>query len=416
MRTSMKRCVFSLAVLTASLSSSIASAQQQENENAFDRPSKVQLRCWYKDSSSQSELKTGYVDASDFQLLGFWRSLSTLREGALLFTPQEPEEVNEACRRTLASKGKSTLVQASAASNAWGKNYQIWYDGDIASRRGQPVERIVSFGDSLSDTGNIYTELQQTFPIHTSWFLGRFSNGPVWTEYLARRTGLPLTTWATGGAQVDNAYGVINGAKAQVDSFLRYIRLNRNTYDVQRTLFTVWIGANDAMNGRKAGDVITDLEKALDTLVQGGARKIVLLGLPDITRAPAFHPIEGKQGTGRLDANEVHATVSALNEALPRLASDISARTGAEIVWIDAEKRFSGVLADPGAHGFSEVTRPCLALRSQGSQVYLGTQPIRNDCVPEQYVFWDMVHPTTRMHELMSRWVLSDLPSTWDLR
>ncbi|KAF1007131.1 MAG: Thermolabile hemolysin [Luteibacter sp.] len=414
MRTITKRFVFSALALATPLSASIASAQQYENP--FDRPTVAQLRCWYKDSSSQTDLKTGYVDASDFTLRGHWRSLSALNEGALFFTLQEPEDVTDACRRALDRKGKGLLVQASAASGSWGKNFQIWYDGDVAARRGNPVERIVSFGDSLSDTGNIYNELQQTFPIHTSWFLGRFSNGPVWTEYLARRTGLPLNTWATGGAQSDNAYGVINGVKAQVDSFLRYIRLNTNRYDVSRTLFTVWIGGNDAMNGRKAGDVIADLDKALNALVDRGARKIVLMGLPDLTRAPAFRPIEGKEGTGRHDTDEVYATVSALNEALPRLARDVATRTGADVVWIDAAKHFDSVLADPGAYGFSEVTRPCLALRSQGSQVYLGTQQVRSDCTPERYVFWDMVHPTTRMHELMSRWVLADLPSTWDLR
>ncbi|URX63450.1 SGNH/GDSL hydrolase family protein [Luteibacter anthropi] len=388
----------------------------QTYENPFDRPITAQLRCWYKQSAGQANLATGYVDASDFALRGRWQGISTIHEGALFFTLQEPEEVNQACRRALDAAGKDTLVQASAAGGPWGKNFQIWYDGDVAAYRGRPVERIVSFGDSLSDTGNIYNEFRQTFPIHTSWFLGRFSNGPVWTEYLSRRTGLPLNTWATGGAQSDNAYGIINGVKSQVDSFIAYTRRNVNRYDIGRTLFTVWIGGNDAMNGRQARDVVADLDTALNDLVDHGARKIVLLGVPDLTRAPAFRSIDGMDGTGRHDSDEVYATVAQLNEALPRLAQRVSERTDAQVVWIDAAKHFDNVLADPGAYGFADVTRPCLDLRSQGSQVYLSTQSVRKDCTPERNVFWDMVHPTTRMHELMSRWVLADLPSAWDLR
>lgn len=414
----MSRKGHTLAAVFACATSLFATAgsSAQTYENAFDRPVTAQLRCWYKASPSQTDLTTRYVDATGFTLRGHWRSVSAIHEGALFFTLQEPEEINQACRAALDAQGQHLLVQASAAAGPWGKNFQIWYDGDIATRRGHAVERIVSFGDSLSDTGNIYNEFRQTFPIHTSWFLGRFSNGPVWTEYLSRRTGLPLNTWATGGAQTDNAYGVINGVKSQVDSFVAYTRKNVNRYDIARTLFTVWIGGNDAMNGRSAGAVVTDVDAALRSLVDRGARKIVLVGLPDLTRAPAFRPIDGKEGTGRDDTDTVYATVRQLNDALPRLASQVSNETGADVVWVDAERRFDSVMADPGAYGFADVTRPCLNLASQGAQVYLTTQPVRADCTPERNVFWDMVHPTTRMHELMSRWVLADLPATWDLR
>ena len=45
-------------------------------------------------------------------------------------------------------------------------------------------EHLVVFGDSLSDTGNA----------------GRFSNGPVWVEYLADRLGLTLSPSQRGGS------------------------------------------------------------------------------------------------------------------------------------------------------------------------------------------------------------------------
>src|SRR3954468_5021943 len=72
-------------------------------------------------------------------------------------------------------------------------------------------EHLVVFGDSLSDTGNA----------------GRFSNGPVWVEYLADRLGLTLSpsqrggsNFAVGGARLDSRSGP-HSLRAQVDAFLR---------------------------------------------------------------------------------------------------------------------------------------------------------------------------------------------------
>src|SRR5215212_9367238 len=82
--------------------------------------------------------------------------------------------------------------------------------GMLASSPAMPENfpALVVFGDSLSDTGNA----------------GRFSNGPVWVEHVARRIGARLrpsaeggTNHAVGGAR---ASGGPNGLRAQVDAFL----------------------------------------------------------------------------------------------------------------------------------------------------------------------------------------------------
>ncbi|WP_369931145.1 SGNH/GDSL hydrolase family protein [Xanthomonas sp. NCPPB 2632] len=389
----------------------------QQHENVFDRPTQAKLRCWYKTYADPSDLRTSWVEADDFTLTGHWRTVNNVYLGSMFFTLQEPEDIHEACRTTLTKRRAAPVVQASAASTDIGQNHEIWYDGDIASRRGMPVERIVAFGDSLSDTGNVYGESRQTFPIHTSWFLGRFSNGPVWTEYLARRTGLPLNTWATGGAQTNNAYLIINGLKAQVDSFLRYRKKNRNTYDVSRTLFTVWIGANDFVTAaRKPAEVLADLKYALDALVDDGARKIVVLGQPDLSQVPTFRVIPGTGEGGRSDGEAVHASVREFNRAIPGMIHDMSLRTGAQFVFVDAEAKLRELMADPGRFGMTGTDTACLDLRSQGSGVYAVPQGVRRDCDPHTHVFWDMMHPTTRTHELISRWVLDEMPYGWGLR
>jgi len=44
---------------------------------------------------------------------------------------------------------------------------------------------IVIFGDSLSDNGNLYAQTKKLVPDARQYYQGRFSNGPVWVEYLA---------------------------------------------------------------------------------------------------------------------------------------------------------------------------------------------------------------------------------------
>ena len=73
-----------------------------------------------------------------------------------------------------------------------------------------PIDHIVVFGDSLSDTGNA----------------GRFSNGPVWVEQLAARLEVALRptqagglNFAVGGARLNPLSGP-HSLRAQADLFL----------------------------------------------------------------------------------------------------------------------------------------------------------------------------------------------------
>jgi outer membrane lipase/esterase len=66
----------------------------------------------------------------------------------------------------------------------------------------QPYSRIFVFGDSLSDTGNLHRLSGGAIPPAT-YPAGRFSNGPLWIEYLAEHLEvslLPGDNRAVGGA------------------------------------------------------------------------------------------------------------------------------------------------------------------------------------------------------------------------
>ena len=62
------------------------------------------------------------------------------------------------------------------------------------------ISRVVIFGDSLTDSGRLKRRLM-VFPEKPYW-LGRFSNGPVWPEYLAMATDVAVQNNAYGGASV----------------------------------------------------------------------------------------------------------------------------------------------------------------------------------------------------------------------
>lgn len=61
----------------------------------------------------------------------------------------------------------------------------------LAAQAGSmPFSRIVAFGDSLSDIGNFYRLTGGVLP-PPPYDNGRFSNGPLWIEYLADDLGMP---------------------------------------------------------------------------------------------------------------------------------------------------------------------------------------------------------------------------------
>ena len=227
-------------------------------------------------------------------------------------------------------------------------------------------ERIVVFGDSLSDTGNA----------------GRFSNGSVWVERLAERFALALRpsdvggdNFAVGGARLDPRLGPRN-LRAQADAFLGTRRSKG------RTLYIVWGGGNDllAAVGTADGPVRVDravasLKSIVADLVAHGATDILVPNLPDIGMTPAIRA-RGSQAVA-----EAGWLADRFNGALDRALADIGREPDVRLHRLDVRAMAERARADPADVGFVDVTTPCVDLDS---------------C--EGHLFWDQVHPTARAH------------------
>jgi thermolabile hemolysin len=389
-----------------------ATAANTQAPASLDAVTTTDVRCHFTLRSDPMGVKTDFVDA-EIELKGYWHSANPLASRSMFFTNASPTELHAACVDRIARIPEADqLALISATSGGVSNNYDIWHNGDLA--KGKPIERIVSFGDSLSDSRNMYNESQWLLPYRASWHVGRFSNGPIWVEHLARRAGLTLNNWAIGGAQTRDAHvGLIHGVGKQMDSFFEYASKARD-YDPSRTLFTFLIGGNDFINDTQAArQVVIDQEKLLEKLVAGGARRILIVNLPDLTLAPVF-TMHG----GRTDGDAVLEKVDYYNSQIREVAARVAAGTeGTAIQVVDARGHFDELIANPAASGFANAKESCLEIDSPSSLSYLETQAPRAGCTdPSKYVFWDSLHPTTRVHELMAEWAIEATPTSWGLR
>ena len=107
----------------------------------------------------------------------------------MFYTKVRLSQIQEICDKTLSlnseTKGKHSFYQV-AANNKYSFNYVIWQNDyvDRTNRDFNKLNKIVVFGDSLSDINNVYNKSNWIIPNNKTWYQGRFTNGLTWVEYL----------------------------------------------------------------------------------------------------------------------------------------------------------------------------------------------------------------------------------------
>lgn len=154
--------------------------------------------------------------------------------------------------------------------------------------------KLVVFGDSLSDTGNVFAVTLGAVPASPPYYAGRFSNGPVWVEYLAAALDLPFENLAYGGAQTDHGnlfdglFGIdFPGLADEIALFM-----SESAVIDPDAVYVVWAGANDFRAALARGQipdiaaVIGNLVSTIEALYLAGGEHVVVLNLPDLGLTP----------------------------------------------------------------------------------------------------------------------------------
>lgn len=261
--------------------------------------------------------------------------------------------------------------------------------GSFNPTSAQNSPQIYVFGDSLSDIGNVYKATNNQNPPSPPYFQGRYSNGPVWVEYLASRLKLTVNldnNFAYGGAKTGNSQQLPPGVLTQIQRFkAKNLSVNPNA------LYIIWAGANDYFGGATDTTLpINNLATAVKRLAEIGAKNIVVINLPDLGKVPATRTSERANLLSKLTESHNSGLAASLESLRQQLGTNINIR------YVDVNALFKVVYNSPEKYGFKNVTQPCL----------------NNGIIcdrPNEYLFWDGVHPSTAAHKLFVELALSKL-------
>lgn len=266
------------------------------------------------------------------------------------------------------------------------------------------LDGVVVFGDSLSDNGNLY-KMTQGKVLGAPYYLGRCSNSYVWVEILTKELHFSpqqLDDRAIAGAQTNGSHPP--GAIQQIQ---RYIGENP-TLDPNR-LYILWIGGNNYLyhpfgRSHRVNKTISDINKAITLLAKHGARYILVPNLPDIGANPLAAKLQQKHPHLGLKANLTQLSLKH-NEKLAKDLPALQKKLGpnVEILMMNDYALMETVEVDPSKYGIKNLHDACY----NASKLFQGGGTVCKD--PNQYLFWDAVHPTFTGHEALAGLALQTL-------
>ncbi len=278
--------------------------------------------------------------------------------------------------------------------------------------------QIVVFGDSLSDTGNVRDRTGSVsggtvdYPSHTFNFSnGRFTNDDqtdpssalylgVWHEQLALGfLSLPIATYSQGGG-LNYAFGggtTNDGTHEEVAVSTPFGDVTITVDDMGKqmddylashlvdpaALYVVWGGGNDLRNDDSPGNVTATAARATalaGRLINAGAQYIMVPNVPPLGDIPRYLNDPERVNSLNLASENYRRELSAdLDALLGSLAPQgITPTIYRPDAWTNTIRMFSDGLR----YGFVNTYAPAQD----------------NSVNPDQFLFWDDVHPTTAGH------------------
>lgn len=321
------------------------------------------------------------------------------------------------------------------------------------------ITRLVIFGDSLSDTGRLKRWLQ--FIPERPYFLGRFSNGGVWNDFLAEKANLAKVNYSKGGAvtQINISTPISNLIEYIIDGARYFVTGSLRNFigdyqeneiaggkvpDADKTLFIIWAGANDFLSkfdrrshvnaliedvetpGLGANAIARQAALNIENEVKGlieniGARNLLVANLFDIGITPSIANRNdfrrGTEADKQFFSDSLSASIKYYNKMLGEKINDIKkAYPNTNIILFDAEQALDNLMNNIGPEGqtnfdyginldasFTKLSVPgapeLRVGRSCYTGGYLGSNGDDEICKnASEMVFWDEVHLTSIAH------------------
>jgi phospholipase/lecithinase/hemolysin len=279
-----------------------------------------------------------------------------------------------------------------------------------------PSGQLVVFGTSLSDPGNAFalrggTNTPPDYSVDPFLVPDRpyakgghhFSNGATWIEQYAKSRGLATSAQpAFRSSNPKAANFAVGGARArdegeahlafQVNAFLSKVgRIAAND-----ALYVIEMGSNDLRDALEAGgdfgiifDAIAAISANIRELYDAGARNFLVWNAPDLGLTPAIRSIEP-------DATGIARIFSQLfNDSLDferQLLTNDLTLDGIAITLFDVFGKLDDIVANPQDFGLTNVTEACIT----------PSAPPFACKKPDEYLFWDGIHPTRAMHAIIA--------------
>jgi len=297
----------------------------------------------------------------------------------------------------------------------------------VSGRQLPPYAAIVVFGTSLSDSGNAFAlrggtntppdYLLDPLLIPSAPYARgghHFSNGATWVEQFARSLGLAgsvrpafgsngvrATNYAVGAARAYDDGRNLN-LSDQVQTFLS----DSGGAAPSDALYVVEMGSNDIRDafvafqsgGFPAAQAI--LQKAVDSielntqvLHQAGARSFLVWLPPNVGLTPAI----GTLGAGA--AQLAMFLTQTFNGLLSDKLTKLSALPGISIARLNAYALLNDIVANPQGYGLTNTRQACVT--PFDAPFFCQT--------PDEYLFWDGIHPTRAAHTIVAQTAASVL-------
>lgn len=270
------------------------------------------------------------------------------------------------------------------------------------------LDKLIVFGDSLSDTGRLQRRTMGLYAPSDVYWHGRLTNGPNWSDYVCGALSCRNQNYAVAGAATRLSKiplrWIVRPLDAQVEEFLH----DDDRASADKSIAVIWIGPNNYLkqSDMRTDAVREDIKTSAIELFRGSTQKLLIGSMPQLAgilqspEDPDPVSAEAYRRVTMIHNNNIRAIVAELQGEFP----------GKSIALYDAYEINNDTIERPREFGFTSLTEACYHGNYRGQ--FHGERKFCSDYFG--FKFWDYTHPNSRMHCFYAaRFLLSMHEAGW---